>query len=271
MSGSRVQIPVEVRAPAVVFDVVSRGYDRRQVNAHVTALEQTVAELRWEHDDLEAQGRELAGERAAFALERERWRPSFTELGEAAEQILSLADGEARALVAAARESARQLREDVDTETRAMRRGLAQETEQARQRTDAELAELEQAAGRRRAILDREVALARRDAELHATGLVAQARVQAEELVARARGEAEQRLASAQAHLAQVARDRDRLAAELVDLAGRLQTVVAHLSPPGPGTPAPGTPAPGTAGRAAVPQPAPSPERVTVSLLGIDD
>ncbi len=54
-----VRSPVEVAAQAAVFHVAGRGYDQGQVDAHVSALEQELAELRWEHNDLAAQRREL--------------------------------------------------------------------------------------------------------------------------------------------------------------------------------------------------------------------
>ncbi len=46
VSAGLVRIPVEVATEAAVFRVVARGYDQGQVDAHVLALEQELAELR---------------------------------------------------------------------------------------------------------------------------------------------------------------------------------------------------------------------------------
>jgi len=78
VSAGLVRIPAEVAAEAAVFRVVARGYDPGQVAAHVLAVEQELAELRWEHDDVAAQRRELAEQRE----QQNRWRPSVRALGD---------------------------------------------------------------------------------------------------------------------------------------------------------------------------------------------
>jgi len=87
VSAGLVRIPVEVTAEAAVFRVVARGYDPGQVDAHVLVLEQELAELRWEHDDLAAQRGELAEQRD----QQNRWRPSVRALGDRTVQLMCLA------------------------------------------------------------------------------------------------------------------------------------------------------------------------------------
>ncbi len=83
-----VRIPVEVATEAAVFSPAGRGYDRKQVDAHVAALEQELAELRWEHEDLAGQRQALFVQRAQQAC----WTPSFTALGERVVQLVRLAE-----------------------------------------------------------------------------------------------------------------------------------------------------------------------------------
>ena len=94
VSAGLVRIPVEVAAEAAVFGVVARGYDQGQVDAHVLAVEQELAELRWEHDDVAAQRRMLAEQRE----QQNRWRPSVRALGDRMVQLMCLAEQEAGAL-----------------------------------------------------------------------------------------------------------------------------------------------------------------------------
>lgn len=67
-----VRIPVEVATEAAIFSPAGRGYDREQVDAHAAALEQELAELRWEHEDLAGQRQALAVQRAQQARGRRR-------------------------------------------------------------------------------------------------------------------------------------------------------------------------------------------------------
>ncbi len=122
VSAGLVRIPVEVAAEAAVFRVVARGYDPGQVDAHVLALEQELAELRWEHDDLAAQRRELAEQRE----QQDRWRPSVRALGDRMVQLMCLAEQEAGALRTAATVEVARQREQANVAF------AAQQAEQAR-------------------------------------------------------------------------------------------------------------------------------------------
>jgi len=92
VSAGLVRIPVEVAAEAAVFGVVACGYDQGQVDAHVLALEQELAELRWEQDDVAAQRRELAEQRE----QQNRRRPSVRALGDRMVQLMCLAERQVR-------------------------------------------------------------------------------------------------------------------------------------------------------------------------------
>lgn len=224
-----VRIPVEVTAPAVVFDVVARGYDRRQVHAHVADLEQQLAELRFDAEDVVAQRRLLAEGRAALAIEQQAWRPSYTELGQRAGRILQLAQEEADALRAAATDEARAVRAQAQADALAERAEAQREAEQVRQQAARAAALAEQALAERRELAERELDHARRDAELQVAGALARARASAAEMVAHARREVDELRRAAQQELAQTQSARGRLGAEVVELADRLARVADHL------------------------------------------
>lgn len=220
-----VQIPVEVSTPATVFQVVARGYSRRQVDARLAALEQELAELRWQQDDLAAEQQALADQRA----EQAAWQPSFTALGRRAEQILRLADEEAAALRADAVRLARRDQREATAETARLREQQAAELLSARRAGERELRQLEASVESRRTLLEAELAHQRRDAELEIAGRLAQAQAQADDVRAAAGREAEQLLVTAAAEVERLRRRRDELARELIELSNGLVAVVHRL------------------------------------------
>jgi DivIVA domain-containing protein len=124
---------VEERGPALVhdrpahaegFDLVLRGYDRHQVDAHLARTAALVTDMQ---EALAAAGvREtaLAAELAAVRAELERGRPTFDALGERVAKMLSLAESEAA-----------QMRTDAEHDAAALR--TAAEREAADIRSDA--------------------------------------------------------------------------------------------------------------------------------------
>jgi chromosome segregation ATPase len=220
-----VKIPVEVAADAVVFDVVPRGYARRQVDAHVAAQEQELAELRWEHDELAAERRALQEQRE----EQQRWVPTFEALGARVVELLRLAEQEAAELRAEAARDVQRQRAQAVGHLVAQREAEARALEQARREAERELRTMTAAAEHTRELLEAELARVRRDAELEVAGRLAQASAQAADLVAEAERQAEALRASARAEVAQLQRRRDTLAGEMVDLSARLVAVVHRL------------------------------------------
>jgi len=158
-----VRIPVEVAAEAAVFKVIGRGYDPRQVDAHVSALEQELAELRWEHDELAAQRLAQAAQRD----EQERWTPSFRALGDRMVQLMRLAEQEACALHTAADQEARQ-REETAIQLAAQQAEQARALEHGRAVAEREMRLLDFSGQSRRELLETEWKQARRDAERRA-------------------------------------------------------------------------------------------------------
>jgi cell division septum initiation protein DivIVA len=220
-----VQIPVEVADHAAVFDVVARGYRRSQVDAHLAALEQELAELRWEHDDVRAQRAALAEQRA----EQERWVPSFDALGERVVALLRLAEQEAAALRAEAVEQARRTEQEA---TAGLAERVAEQeraAEQAQRAAERELRALEAGTRTRRELLEGELVRVRRDAELEVAGRLATATARAQDLLAEAARQADEIRGRARAEVAALQRRRDELTREMIDLSERLVAVVHRL------------------------------------------
>lgn len=220
-----VQIPVEVAEEAVVFRVVPRGYDRKQVDRHVAGLEQALAELRWEHDDLERQRRELAEQRA----EQDRWVPSFTALGRRAAEVLRLADEEAAALRAQAAADVAAREQEAVGGLDALIAERQEALRSAQETAERERKQLEAAVQERRDLLEAELVRRRRDADLEITGRLNQAAAQAQDLRAEAARQADELRATARAEVAHLQRRRDELASDLTDLSARLVAVVHRL------------------------------------------
>ena len=145
MSAEPIRIPVPVESPSVVFDVVGRGYDRRQVHEQLHRQEQELAELRWELEALQAERdsvREdrarLDAARADFQRVRAAWRPSYDEFSRRLERVLALAEEQAAEIVAAAQRTAQQTVAAAEAEVAQIRDGIAAQAAELRQVAAAE-------------------------------------------------------------------------------------------------------------------------------------
>lgn len=221
MDAEPIRIPVEVETEPPVFDIAPRGYDRGQVDEHIVALEQELAELTWQREWLEAKEGELAAdrerldaERAEFDAERDAWEPSFARLGDRVEEILRDSRAEADAMVAAAEQKCERRRARDREEAEAERAVFAKEAAEAR----AELSHELEVAGLR--------------ADSAAAGVLQAARRDAEEMRRAARQEAETiRMRAAEA-LAAARRERGKAAVRLAELAERVRAMSDRLTEP---------------------------------------
>ncbi len=230
VSAGLVRIPVEVAAEAAVFGVVARGYDQGQVDAHVLAVEQELAELRWEHDDVAAQRRMLAEQRE----QQNRWRPSVRALGDRMVQLMCLAEQEAGALRTAATVEVARQREQANVAFAAQQAEQARALQDCHAAAEREMRLVHSLHQNRREVLATELAQARRDLELEVTGTLARAAAQAQDLRDGAAREAWAARAATEAEVDHLQRRRDELVAEIVELSSRLLAVVARLSPSHP-------------------------------------
>jgi hypothetical protein len=223
-----VQIPVEVTVEPVVFKIVGKGYDPKQVETRIASLEQELAELRWEHDDLAAQ-------RAALEIQREaqeRWTPSFSALGDRVAEIVQLAEQEAADTRATAEREVRGQRDQAAAEIAAQQQEQAGAYERQRQDAERELRTLTFTVESRRKMAENDLAQLQRDAKLTASSEIARAQVQAQQIRDVATREAASALAEARAEVAGLNRQRDQLNAELLDLSVRLMAVVQRADVP---------------------------------------
>lgn len=208
------------------FAVALRGYDRSQVDIHVTELERRLLDLsgRWVGDSRELGSLrvEVAGLRRDHAqavrdLEESR-EPTYAGLGARVEQLLRLAEEEARSigerahaeaerLVADSRELAGRIRGGAEDETAELRAVAIGESEETVRRADVEAEAVRDAASgfaeELRAAVDREIRDVRAAAHGDARGIREAAQRDAEartvsaeraaaELVGTAGAEAEQ-------------------------------------------------------------------------------
>jgi hypothetical protein len=223
-----IKIPVEISRPPAVFDLVVRGYDRRQVDEHVGRLEQELAELAWQRDVLDAERQqvravreEIAGERAAWEEQKASWTPSFAALGERVNEILTMSQQEAEQL------RLRTVRECEET-----RRALDQEMAKAREALAAEHVQ-------NKAELRRDLDMTRREAEAEAAQILHNARTEADSLVEAARHEADGIRIRAQEILAAARQERTKLAMHLSEVADRLASAQSFLAEAGESPDAP--------------------------------
>lgn len=176
------------------FEVVLRGYDRRQVDLFVEQVEKEISTLAIEREralgqiqDLTTQLQQLQAE-----LTELRQRPakvdraSFRDLGPMVDQILALAEKQAEAITEAATQQADELRAEAE-------RVLAEAREQAVQASrelEAELAArwsaAEQEITERRAAVEQDLNRQRATAEQKAASLIAEAQQYSAELRQRA-------------------------------------------------------------------------------------
>jgi cell division septum initiation protein DivIVA len=214
-----IRIPMEISRPPAVFDVVVRGYDRRQVQEYLSGLEQELAELAWQRDVLDAERQqvrvareELVAERAAWEQERIGWQPSFAALGERVNEILTMAQQEAE-----------QLRTRTARESQEERRTVEQEINKARE-------ELATQSVHTKAELRRDLDLARREAEAEAAQILHNARTEAESLVQAARHEAEGIRIRAREILAAAWQERTKITLQLAEVVERISSAHQFLT-----------------------------------------
>jgi cell division septum initiation protein DivIVA len=237
MAEEPIHIPVEISRPPTVFDLVVRGYDRRQVDEHVTRLEQELAELAWRRDVLEAErqqvraGREqLERERAEWERTKQDWQPSFSALGDRVSQILAMSQTEAE-----------QLR------TRTIR-----ECAEERRKLEQELAAAKETAARHsaqsKAALRRELEAMRRAAEVDSAQIVHNARSEADAMLEAARRDVDGIRIRALELLASARQQRTKVALQLTEVTERVaaaQQLLAEAGEPaGTGESADGEAAP---------------------------
>ncbi len=139
--------PAAGPAVAPSFDVVLRGYERHQVDGHLSGLTQRVEQLR---ADLElARSRELAAlqEVSRAKAELERGRPTFDSLGERVAQMLGLAEAEAAAMREAAGREAFLERENASKAAATMRSDAEHDAERTLASSRVELSDLQRRRG----------------------------------------------------------------------------------------------------------------------------
>jgi cell division septum initiation protein DivIVA len=192
------------------FDIVLRGYERRQVDEHLAALvaERQIAEARV--SDLEKQLGRMRQE--VEANRHEASEPSYAGLGARVEKILRLAEEEARDLRAEAQAAAERERA-VAAEEAAHTRTQAEEDAQRR------IAEGEQAAGRLLEQARKQAAAIRAEASDDAASKLAEA----ENVVEEARAKAAQVATEVEAKLAKRREQAER------DMAARQESAERRL------------------------------------------
>jgi len=170
-------------APA--FDLVRRGYDPHQVNAHVNWLVEQLREAESHRAAAEAAASEAAAEAARIRDDLAAGRPAWEEFGGRITQILQLAEEEAATVRAErTREAEAQLEEA---------RRIVMEAEQTREHT-------------------------LREADEQAQSIVSSARAEAERIVELARSTAAQAEEESQRRLSELERQRDTVTAQLAAL-----------------------------------------------------
>ncbi|MEO3813355.1 hypothetical protein ABGB17_30525 [Sphaerisporangium sp. B11E5] len=221
------------------FEVVMRGYSRRQVHDHMTRMRNQIRDLEERLAraiDQAEQGRvELAEARRRLAEAPQ----DYDEIGERLSAILKLGEEEARAKRQAADDDAAKVREDAAAEserilsaaqaeaerrvheaTTSAERLLAQAGSDAEETLGAARQESEETLRAARAEADRTLTSAQRDAEK----LISDANAEAEATLTSARAESEATLKSAKAEAADMLSSAQRRATSLDDHTGRRVT-----------------------------------------------
>lgn len=199
------------------FAIVMRGYDRNQVEARLGQLERSLREARARVEDLDARSLQLAERLSETHRQlREGQRPSFTGVGARIEQLLTLAEEQAAAMVAEATAEAADVRADAQAVLGEARAGADREVQEVREtaRREAEemLSRAREESQQRRSDLAAELDRTRADAEQD----IAQRHQGGMEQAEAALIEAEARAATAMAWAAQAEQvgERSRRAAE---------------------------------------------------------
>ncbi|GAA1517467.1 hypothetical protein GCM10009677_58500 [Sphaerisporangium rubeum] len=221
------------------FEVVMRGYSRRQVHDHMTRMRNQIRDLEERLAraiDQAEQGRvELAEARRRLAEAPQ----DYDEIGERLSAILKLGEEEARAKRQTADADAAKVRDDANAEAERMlsaaqaeaehrvheattsaERLLAQAGADAEETLGTARQESEETLRDARTVAERTLATAQRDAEK----LLADANAEAESTLASARGEAESTLKAAKAEAADMLSSAQRRAESLDEHTGRRVT-----------------------------------------------
>jgi cell division septum initiation protein DivIVA len=260
------------------FELALRGYDKKQVDRYVATVEAEVVTLATEREQAYAQVQALSGQlqqlRVELANMRHRTgtagRLSFRHLGPRVEQILALAEEQAEAIRAEAREHAAHATHDFETTLTARRDEEEQADERRRVAVRAEVATAEERARaaqeqarrtraeaeagakatadqarheseQRRTQLDEDLGRQRSQADQECDALVAAAKRNAE----RVRGDSERQLTLAEQRIEELrqqhAEERERLAEtqrQVAEVERRLAELRAAIQDGGKDTPA---------------------------------
>jgi hypothetical protein len=179
------------------FDLVRRGYDPHQVNAHVNWLVEQLREAESHRAAAEAAASEAAAESARIRDDLAANRPAWEEFGGRITQILQLAEEEAATVRA--------------------------------ERTREADAQLEEA---RRIVADGERARDKmlREADEQAATIVATARAEAEHIVDSARSKANKLEEESQRRLTELGRQRDQVTTQLGGLREQVTTLLGAVA-----------------------------------------
>lgn len=206
-------VPLQGETEDAGFDVVLRGYDRRQVDDYVHRVEVTLADadrLHREDGDrltaLEDKVLALQGELADAERRASGLPEPVSQAGDRIATMLRLAEEEADELVAHARERAE----------KSLKERLA-----ALEAREADVAGAGLEADRLRMEAQTDATALRDRARAEADDLLRQARAEADQLLAAAAQESEQRLRTAEEDVSILHEDARRQAAALVDEAQR--------------------------------------------------
>lgn len=182
------------------FDVVMRGYDRRQVEAYVLQCQHHIRDLA-QRLALAEQEVERVRAEAAVAIEKAAAKPVHEGVSERLAQILRLANEEAERERANAADEIAVLRAKAFAETQDLREQALRETEEVRRQAIAEIeAKREQVEAETDALCRRveaETEALRQDAEQEASQERAQAQAEAERVLSEAQATADHDLAQA--------------------------------------------------------------------------
>ncbi|MGK5550440.1 DivIVA domain-containing protein, partial [Actinomadura kijaniata] len=159
------------------FEIVMRGYNRRQVDEFIARSQNQIRELEARLaralDDVERTRREMAEVREAR-------KPTGDDLSDRLRQIINLAEDEAKEKLAAAEEQGQQIRKDAEQESKRI-------IEAARADADRDIAQAQEKA-------DHVLASAKKEAD----SVLSTAKQEAEQTVTSARLEAERTLTAAE-------------------------------------------------------------------------
>ena len=247
-------VPLQETAESSGFDVVLRGYDRRQVDDYldrvevaltdaderhaqdaqrITTLEQQVQQV---HAKLAQAERTAAGQPEAASLLTGRLAEMLRLAEEEATALRDDARGEAERLVAAAKQQATRESSERATDLNKREKVVARAAEAAEQATlqaqrDAEAVRTraQSEAEAQRTSAEQEAKTVRGDARREADKLVEQARHDVQSLHDQARSEAAAMTADARRQVDELARQRDAIAQQLQTLRDAVSAAVAPL------------------------------------------